>query len=117
MNYCMDAFIACANSWRAQAKTKAVETSARQALEKENASLKEEKKRWERQEEAYKVSLKVAQKAKEEASKRLHEAGQAHAELLSQIVPLRVKVVELEGEVETSKLQQKKLEAHCVDRE
>jgi len=37
--------------------------------------------------------------------------------MLNQIVPLRVKVMELEGEVETSKIQQKKLEAHCVDRE
>jgi len=121
MNYYMGAFIACANTWRAQAKTKAVEASAFQALEKENTSLKEEKETlarcWERKEEAYKVSLKVAQKAKEEANKRLHEAGQAHAELLNQVVPLRVKAVELEGEVEASKIQQKKLEAHCVDRE
>ena len=59
----------------------------------------------------------MAQKAKEEASKRLHEAGQAHVELLNQVVPFHVKDVELEGEVETSKIQQKKLEAHCVDRE
>jgi len=61
-------------------------------LEKGNASLKGEKeslaRRWERQEEAYKVSLKVAQKSKEEASKRLYEAGQAHAELLNQVMPL-----------------------------
>jgi len=90
-------------------------------MEKENASLKEEKetlaRRWERQEEAYKVSLKVAQKAKEEASKRLHEAGQAHAELLNQVVPLRVKFVELEDAAKASKAQQKKLEDHYVDRE
>jgi len=53
INYYMGAFIACANTWRAQAKTKAVEASAFQALEKENSSLKEEKEtlasRWERQ--------------------------------------------------------------------
>jgi len=87
MNYYMGAFIACANTWRDQAKAKTIEASAFQALKKENASLKEEKeslaRRWERQEKAYKVSLKVAQKAKEEASKRLHEAGQAHAELFN----------------------------------
>jgi len=73
MNYYMDAFIAYANTWQAQAKTRAVEASTFQALEKENASLKEEKdslaRRWEHQVEAYKVSLKVAQKSKEEASK------------------------------------------------
>jgi len=45
MNYYMGAFIACANTWCAQAKTKAVEASALQTLEKENASLKEEKDR------------------------------------------------------------------------
>ncbi|XP_068474813.1 uncharacterized protein [Phaseolus vulgaris] len=121
MYYYMGAFIACANSWREQAKAKAIEASALQSLEKENASLKEEKetlaRRWERQKEAYKVSLKVAQKAKEEASKRLHEAGQAQAELLNQVVPLRVKVVELEDAAKASVAQQKKLEDHCVDRE
>ena len=65
----------------------------------------------------YKDSLKVAQKAKEDASKRLHEAGQAHAELLNQVVPLRVKVMELEDAAKATEAQQKKLEAHCVDRE
>jgi len=103
MNYYLGAFLACANSWRDQARAKASEISALQALEKECASLKEEKHRWERQEEAYKDSLKVAQKAKEEASKRLHEAGQAHAELLGQVVPLRVQIVDLKDAVETSK--------------
>jgi len=90
-------------------------------LEKANASLKEEKdslsRRWERQEEAYKDSLRLIQKAKEDASKRLHEAGQAHAELLGQLVTLRVKVVELQDAAEASKAQQKKLEDYCVDRE
>jgi len=86
MNFYLGAFMACANTWRDQARAKASEVFALQALEKECASLKEEKetlaRRWARQEEAYKDSLKLAQKAKEEASKRLHEAGQAHAELL-----------------------------------
>ena len=79
MNFYLGTFMACANTWRDQATTKASEVSAIQALEKECASPKEEKRR---REEAYKDSFKVAQKAKEEASKRLHEAGQAHVELL-----------------------------------
>jgi len=57
---------------------------------------------WVRQEEAYKTSLRVAQKAKEEANKRLHEVGQADAELHNQVVPLRVKVANLEAAVKTS---------------
>ena len=121
MYYYMGAFMACANTWREQAKAKAIEASALQALEKANASLKEEKGRlaqhWARKEGAYKDSLKIAQKAKEEASKRLHEVGQAHAELFNQVVPLRVKVVELENAAKASMAQQKKLEDHCVDQE
>jgi len=119
--YYMGTFMACASTWREQAKAKAIEASNLQALEKEVASLKEEKERlarhWEGQEEAYKVSLKVAQKSKEKANKRLHEVGQAHAELLNQVVPLRVKVADLEDAAKASEAQQKKFEAHCVDRE
>ncbi|XP_068492114.1 uncharacterized protein [Phaseolus vulgaris] len=117
----MGAFMACASTWREQAKAKAIEASNLQAVEKEVASLREEKERlarhWERQEEAYKASLKVAQKSKEEANKRLHEVGQAHAELLNQVVPLRVKVADLEDVAKASEAQQKKLEAQCVNRE
>ena len=113
--------MSCAHSWHAQARAQAVEASAFQTLEKELASLKEEKERlathWRRQEDAYKTSLRVAQKAKEEANKRLHEVSQTHAELLNRVVPLRVKVADLEAEAETSKAQQKKLEDRCVDRE
>jgi len=121
MNFYLGAFMACANTWRDQAKAKAKEASAFEALEKRCAFLEEEKeclaRHWGRQEQAYKDSLKIAQKDKEEASKRLHEAGQAHAELLVQVVPLRVQVVDLKDAVETSKAQQKKLEDHCIDRE
>jgi len=92
MNFYLGAFMACANSWRDQARAKASEVSALQALEKECASLKEEKRRWERQKEA-------------------------HSELLRQVVPLRVQVVDLKDAVEASKALQKKLEDHCVDRE
>jgi len=73
------------------------------------ASLKEEKqtleRHWLRQEETYKDSLKEAQKAKDPVSKRLHEVGQAHAELLGQVVPLRVQIADLKDVVETSKAQ------------
>jgi len=109
MFYYMGAFMACASTWCEQAKAKAIKASTLQALEKEVSSLKEDKERlarhWERQEEAYKTSLRVAQKAKEEANKRLHEAGQAHAELLNQVVPLRVKVADLEEATKTSEAQ------------
>ncbi|XP_068486562.1 uncharacterized protein [Phaseolus vulgaris] len=119
--YYMGAFMSCAHTWHAQAKAKGVEASAFQTLEKEVTSLKEEKERldthWGRQEDAYKTSLRVAQKAKEKANKRVHEVSQANAELLAQVVPLRVKVAELEEAVKTSEAQQKKLEKQCIDRE
>jgi len=97
-------------------------------LEKEVASLKEgqeklkeEKERlaahWGRQEGAYKESLRMAQKAREEANKRLHEVAQTQAELLNEVVPLRTKIADLEAVAETSKAYQKKLEDQCVDRE
>jgi len=104
-----------------QARAKAVKASAFQVLEKEVASLKEEKERlathWGRQEDAYKSFLKVAQKAKEEANKRLHEVSQANAELLNQVVPFRVKIADIEEAGKTSEAQQKKLENQCIDRE
>jgi len=59
----------------------------------------------------------VAQKAKEEANRRLHEVSQANAELLNQVVPLRVKIIDLEEAANTSEAQQKKLENQCIDRE
>ena len=117
VNYYLGAFLACANSWRDQARAKASEISALQALEKECASLKEEKRRWKRQEEAYKNSSKEAQKAKDAANKRLHEAGQTYTELLGQVVPLRVEIAELKDTAKTTEAKMKKLKDHCVDRE
>jgi len=43
--YYMGAFMSCAQTWHAHAKVKGVEASAFQTLEKEVASLKEEKER------------------------------------------------------------------------
>jgi len=121
MAYYLGAFLACANSWRDQARAKASELSTLQSLEKELASLKEQKQiqecRWVHQEDAYKDSLKEAQKAKDVANKRLHEAGQTYAELLGQVVPLRVEIAELKDVAKASKVKMKKLEDHCVDRE
>jgi len=59
----------------------------------------------------------VAQKAKEEANKRLHDVSQANDEVLNQVVPLRVKIIDLEEAAKTSEAQQKKLENQCIDRE
>jgi len=67
--YYMGAFMSYAHSWHTQARAKVVQASIFQALGKEVASLKEEKERlathWGCQEDTYKTSLKVAQKAKE----------------------------------------------------
>ena len=59
----------------------------------------------------------MAQKAREEANKWLHEVAQAQAGLLNKVVPLRTKIAGLETAAETSKAYQKKLEDQCVDRE
>jgi len=68
-------------------------------------------------EDAYKDSLKKAQKARDAANKRLHEAGQTYAELLGQVVPLRVEIADLKDAAKTSEAKMKKLEDQCVDRE
>jgi len=117
----MGAFMSRAHSWHMQARAKTVQASAFQTLEREVASLKEEKEKltthWGRQEDAYRASLEVAQRAKEEANRRLREVSQAKIELLNQVVSLRAKIVDLEGVVRTSEAQQKKLENQCIDRE
>ncbi|XP_068476882.1 eisosome protein 1-like [Phaseolus vulgaris] len=121
MYYYMGLFMSCAYTWHKQSRAKTAQASAFQALEKEVASLKEGKERlaahWGRQEGAYKESLRVAQKAREEANKRLHEVAQAQAGLLNEVVPLRTKIADLEATAETSKAYQKKLEDQCMDRE
>jgi len=43
--------------------------------------------------------------------------SQANAELLNQLVPLRVKIADLEEAAKTFEAQQKKLENQCIDRE
>jgi len=61
--------------------------------------------------------MKEAQKAKDAASKRLHEAGQSYTELLGQVVPLRVEVADLKYAAKAFEAKMKKLEDQCVDRE
>ena len=64
MPYYMGAFLVVALEWRAQAKSKAVEARALQALRQEVAALKEEKENlchsWACQEEVYKAFLRDA---------------------------------------------------------
>ena len=116
--YSFREYLSHACSWREQAEAKA---SDRQVLENELALLKEQTKtqerRWFHQEVAYQDTLKEAQKAKEEANKRLHEAGQKYVELLGQTVPLRVEIAELKDAIEASKSRTKDLEDRCVSKE
>ena len=69
---------------------------------------------WTRQEEAYKDSLKEAQKAKDAASKRLHEAGQSYTELLGQVVPLRVEVADLKDAAKATEAKMKNLRFNAL---
>ena len=128
MYYYMGLFMSCAYIWHKKSRAKTAQASAFQALEKEVASLKEGQEKlkegkerlaahWGCQEGAYKESLRMAQKAREEANKRLHEVAQAQAELLNEVVPLPTKIADLEAVAETSKAYQKKLEDQCMDRE
>ena len=65
-------------------------------------ALKERKEVWERQDEAYQASLKLAQ-AKEEVDRQLDEAREIPAELYVQVVSLQVQVTDLEDMAEASK--------------
>ena len=113
MPYYMGAFLAIALDWRAQAKTKAIEMQALQALKREVATLKEEKLKlaqlWEQKKGAYKTSLVETRKAEEAANLRLHEAGQKYADLLGSMVPLQAEVAELRVVAENSKVLGAKL--------
>jgi len=60
MPYYMGAFLVVALEWRAQAKSKAVQARALQALRQEVAALKEEKESWACQEEVNKAFLRDA---------------------------------------------------------
>ena len=98
MPYYMGAFLAIALDWRAQAKTKAIEMQALQALKREVATLKEEKLKLE---DAYQASLAESQKAEEAATLRLREADQKYADLLGSMAPLQAEVAELRVVAET----------------
>jgi len=103
MPYYMGAFLAIALDWRAQAQNTASKARDLQALKEEVAALKERKKIWERQDEAYQASLKLAQEAKEEVDRQLDEAREIPAELYVQVVSLQVQVTDLEDMAEASK--------------
>ena len=87
MPYYLGSFLAVALEWRAQAKSKADEARTFQTLRQEMATLKEEKESlcrgWACQDEVYKASLRSAREVNAEASKQLHDVGQAATELLA----------------------------------
>ena len=103
MPYYMGAFLAIALDWRAQAQNTASNARALQALKEEVAALKEKKEVWERQDEAYQASLKLAQEAKEGVDRQLDEALGIPAELYVQVVSLQVQITDLEDMTEASK--------------
>ncbi|XP_068503723.1 uncharacterized protein [Phaseolus vulgaris] len=96
----MGAFLAIALDWRAQAKTKAIETQTLQTLKREVATLKEEKLKLE---DANQASLAETRKVEEAATLRQCEADQKHADLLGSMAPLQAEVAELREVAETSK--------------
>ena len=100
MPYYMGAFLAIALDWRAQAKTKAIETQTLQALKREVATLKDEKLKLE---DAFQASLAETRKVEEAATLRLRDADQKHADLLDSMAPLQAEVAELREVAETSK--------------
>jgi len=117
MPYYMEAFLAIALEWRAQAKSKSGEMQALQVLKQEVATLKGEKLKlerlWERKEDAYKTSLIESRKAEEAANLRLHEVGQKYVDLLRSMIPLQAEVAELKVAAKKSKT----LENRCVSQE
>jgi len=107
MPYYMGAFLVVALEWRAQAKSKAVEARALQALRQEVAALKEEKESWACQEEVYKASLQDAQESNAEVCNQL-------TKLLEQVASRQFKIVALEAAMRTSEAQQKLLADQCA---
>ena len=118
MPYYLGAFLAIALEWRAQAKSKFEEAGAIQALQREVATLKEEKESlsrgWACQEEVYKASLRSTIEINAEACKRLHDVGQTGTELLTQVASLQSKITALEAAMRTSEAQQKRLADQCA---
>jgi len=84
------------------------------------ATLKEEKESlcrdWACQEKVYKASLRSAREINAEACKRLHDAGRAGTELLTQVASLKSKIPALKAAMRTSAAQQKQLANQCADR-
>ena len=70
---------------------------------------------WACQEEVYKASLRSAREINAEACKRLHDAGQAGTELLTQVASIKSKIAALEAAMRTSEAQRKQLADQCAD--
>jgi len=115
MPFYLRAFLAVALDWRNQARNAALQTQALQALETKVAALEEETKALGRQNEAYQVSLKLAQEAKEEVDKQLGEAMELQNEFYAREVTLQVRVTSLQGTVEACEEVQKDLKDRCCE--
>ena len=115
MPFYLGAFLAVALDWRNQARNAALQTQALQALETKVAALEEETKALGRQNEAYQVSLKLAQEAKEEVDKQLGEAMELQNEFYAREVTLQVRVTSLQGTVEACEEVQKDLKDRCCE--
>jgi len=109
MPYYMGAFLAITLEWRAQAKSKAVEARALQAIWKEVAALKEEKESWACQEEVYKDFLRDARESNVEACNQL-------TKLLEPVASRQSKIIALEAAMRTCEAQQKLLVDQCAAR-
>jgi len=113
MPFYLGAFLVVALDWRAQARNATLNTQALQALEARVVALEEEKETLGRQNEAYQASLKLAQEAKEEAERQLHEAMEFQADFYVREVSLQVQITDLQDMVEASEELQKDLEDQC----
>jgi len=115
MPFYMEAFLAVALDWRTQARNAALQAQSLQALETRVATLEEEKENLRRQDEASQASLKLAEKAKEEAEKQLAEAVELQADSYAREVTLQVQTIGLQGMVEAYEEVQKDLKNPCCE--
>ena len=113
MPYYLGAFLVVALDWRSQARNAASNTQALQDLKEEVAALKEAKEALGRQNVVYQASLKLAQKAKEEADRQLGEAMEFQADFYVREVSLQVQITDLQDMAEASEELQKDLEDQC----
>jgi len=115
MPFYLEAFLAVALEWRAQARNAALQSHTLQALETRVATLEEERKILGRQNETYQTTLKQAQETKAEAEKQLAEAAELQVDSYTREVTLQVQVTGLQGMVEAYDEVQKVLKSRCSE--